>query len=53
MSNISRWFTAGAILMMAGLPLLAQQQAPAAQTGRGGATAAATDEGIPVTDPRL
>jgi len=55
MPNISRWLGAGAILMMAGLPLVAQQQTPPAAQGggRGGATAAASDEGIPVTDPEV
>src|SRR5262245_53204174 len=53
MSNIPRWSTIGALLLIVSLPLVAQQQAPASQGGRGGAQAAAApaDDGIPVTDP--
>ena len=49
-----RWLAASAILMMAGLPLVAQQQTPASSAGRGGAQAAApAEDGIPVTDPEV
>src|SRR5262245_3076314 len=53
MSNIPRWSAIGGLLLIASLPLVAQQPATAPQGGRGGAAAAPAEDGIPVTDPEV